>query len=83
MDIVNNAFWITQKRSRCFNTLFAPIKNIVIQFWTSQTMISLNWKDVVRWCIFGNVHEEHVAHNLQVSQVKFQCTVTFFVSLHN
>jgi len=83
MDIVNNAFWITQKRSRCFNTLLASIRDIVIQFWTSQTMISLNRKDVVRWCIFVKVHEEHATNYLQVSQVKFQCIVTFFFSLHN
>jgi hypothetical protein len=30
MDIVNNAFWITQKTSRCFNTLLASIRDIVI-----------------------------------------------------
>jgi hypothetical protein len=32
MDIVNNAFWITQKRLRHSNTLPTSIRNIMIQF---------------------------------------------------
>lgn len=71
MDIVNNAFWITQNRSRCCNILPTSIKNLVIQLWTSQTTISPNWKDVVRWHISIKVHEEHAAHYLKASQVRF------------
>jgi len=62
MDTVNNAFWITQKRSRHFHTLPTSIRDLVIQFWTSQIMISPNWKDVVRRHIFIKVHEKHAAH---------------------
>jgi len=81
MDIINNAFWIIQKRSRCFNTSPTSIRDIVISFWTFQTVISPKRKDVVRWRILVKVHEEHVTHYLQVSQEKFQCT--FLFSLHN
>jgi hypothetical protein len=39
------------------------IRNIVIQFWTTQTIIFPNRKDVVKWQIFIKVNKEHVASN--------------------
>jgi hypothetical protein len=64
MDTISNAFWITQKRLKCFNILLTSIKDLMIQFWTFQIVIFPNRKNVVRWRISIKVHEKHVAHYL-------------------
>jgi hypothetical protein len=62
-------FWVIHKRKKQFDALPQSMKDIVIQFWTTQTIIFPNPKDVVKRWISIKVDEEHVPHYLQVSQV--------------
>jgi hypothetical protein len=57
------------------------MKNLVMQFWSKQMTIFPNQKDVVRRRIVNKVHEEHVVHYLQVSQVCSYSILDFLVLL--
>jgi hypothetical protein len=46
------------------------IKNVIIDWWTKETPISPNRKDVVKRQIVVKRFEEHPKHFLQVSQVR-------------
>ncbi len=52
LDIANNVFWVSQERGRQFDSLPQAMRNMVVQFWTSQTIIFPNRKDVVK-CYIG------------------------------
>jgi hypothetical protein len=45
---IERFFWVIQKKQRQFDALPQSIRNIVIQFWTTQTIIFPNRKDVVK-----------------------------------
>ncbi len=52
LDITNNVFWVSQKKGRQSDSLPQAMRNMVVQFWTSQTIIFPNQKDVMK-CYIG------------------------------
>jgi hypothetical protein len=71
LDTQNDVFWLQDKREKHGNALFESTKNLVINWWTIETTISPNHKDVMRRRTAVKMYESHAIHYLQVFQVHF------------
>ena len=63
------AIWAICGRSRRANALASHVTKLVAEFWTGNTRISSNRKDVVRKRIGARQWTDHPTHHLQESQV--------------
>lgn len=70
LNIIQNALWINHRQASCSNVLRQENKDVIIDWWTKKTTISLNKKDVMKRKIVVKHFEEHPKHFLQVSQVR-------------
>jgi hypothetical protein len=72
LDGLNQPFWINYRRSGRSDSISVATKNLVQEWWTTETQISPNRKDICRrksgTGIKGD-YEEHPIHYLQTSQV--------------
>ncbi len=71
LETNGDAFWLNKKSKNHGNGLCEGIVQQIVFFWTSRTTISPNAKDVIRKRIGVKKYEEHVTHDLQISQVHF------------
>lgn len=71
LDTTKDVFWISRKRRKHSDALPKSMRDVVVQFWTTQMMISPNQKHVVMMRIGVKLSEEHAAHYLQISCVRF------------
>lgn len=69
LDLENQAFWRTNRRRERSDTISEATKSLVISWWTKETTISPNRKDIRRRLRGVKDYEEHVTHYLQCSQV--------------
>jgi len=69
LDTQQNAFWLNYRATRRSDVLPDSVQEVVLNFWTSETTVSLNRKDIIRHRIGVNLYEEHLAHYLQVLEV--------------
>jgi len=53
LDVSNDVFWIAQRQAKRFDSLPCSLKELLIQWWTTETTISLVEKDVVKRHISG------------------------------
>ncbi len=56
-DNANDVFLDFTQKGKCVDSLPQPMKKLVLQFWTSQTTISLHCKDVVKRYIGAKFYE--------------------------
>jgi hypothetical protein len=70
LDTQNDVIWLQDKREKHGNALFESTKNLVINWWTIETTISLNHKNVVKRRTGVKMYESHAIHYLQVFQVR-------------
>ena len=63
------AIWAVSGRSRRVNTLASHVIKVVLEYWTCNTRINPNRKDVVRKRIGTRQWTDHSTHHLQESQV--------------
>jgi len=79
--------WVKSDRKQWSDAIIENVKQIVLKWWTEETRVSPNAKDVVRHLITANNWERHATHFLQESQVVLSatqvlfCTFFFFVSI--
>ncbi len=79
--------WVKFDRKQWSDTIIENVKQIMLKWWTKETRVSPNAKDVVRHLITTNNWERHAIHFLQESQVilfptqVLFCTFFFFVSI--
>jgi hypothetical protein len=75
LDGLKRAFWTNYRRSVRSDCISEATKDVVQQWWTTETQISPNRKDIRRRLkgtgIEGD-YEEHPTHYLQTSEVKPQ-----------
>jgi hypothetical protein len=71
LDTQNDVFWLQDKTEKHGNALFESTKNLVINWWTIETTISPNHKDVMTRRTRVKMYESHATHYLQVFQVHF------------
>jgi hypothetical protein len=74
LDTQNDVFWLQDKREKHANALFESSKNLMINWWIIETIISPNHKDVVRKRTRVKMYESHATHCLQ----NFQVHILFF-----
>ena len=77
LDSSSDAFWILYKRARWSNALPESVHNLVVQFWTTETIVSPNKKDITQLHVGIKKFVEHAKHYLQISQVFFSLTLCF------
>ena len=77
LDAHEDAFWINRKRTTRATQVTAEMKAQVIEWWTTESSISPNRKDIVRKRLSVNMWTEHPVHYLQVSQVSIEGTTAF------
>jgi hypothetical protein len=80
LDLENEAFWRTSRRCRCSDAISEETKALVISWWTKETQISPNRKDIRRRLRGLKDYKEHATHYLQTSQV-CHCFQSCFSSL--
>lgn len=75
LDTRQNAFWLNYRSKRRSDALSDSVKEVVIEFWTSETTVSPNRKDIIRHRNGVHQYSEHPAQYLQVSEVSFDVVV--------
>ena len=68
---IDSALWAVCKRTRRVNALAPDVTQLVADYWTGNTCISPNRKDVIRKRIGAKEWIDHPTHHLQESQVSF------------
>lgn len=81
LDASGTLFWTSRRRAVRVDSMPSELKALVVQWWTSDTSISPNRKDISRRRVGVNEFEEHPKHYLQISQVWSHGTTLSFVSL--
>jgi hypothetical protein len=66
---MDNALWAFYDRDKRKDSLSSNTKDLVVQFWTKNTCVNLNMKDVVRRRIALKSWESHATHLLLETQV--------------
>lgn len=69
LDLSDNAFWVNYKRATRATFISKEMKDVIVDWWVTESTISPNHKDIVRNRIAVKKFEEHATHYLQVSQV--------------
>jgi hypothetical protein len=77
LDSSGDAFWISYKNARWSNALPESVRDLVVQFWTTETTVSPNEKDIIRLYVGIKKFVEHAKHYLQISQVFFSLILCF------
>jgi hypothetical protein len=77
-DELEGAKWVKSNKMKYNDAISENVKQIVLKWWTKETRVSLNAKDVVRHLIIANNWERHVTHLLQESQVFLSPTQILF-----
>jgi hypothetical protein len=67
LDSSGDAFWVSYKRARRSNALTETVRDLVVQFWTTETTVSPNEKDITRLHVGVKKFVEHTKHYLQIS----------------
>ena len=70
LDTQQNAFWLKYRSTCRSDALPVSATMVVIEWWTSETIVSPNRKDIVRHRIGLKQYAEHPTHYLQVSEVR-------------
>lgn len=74
LDTQQNAFWLSSKSPHRSDALPDSVIEVIIEWWTSETTVSPNRKDIVRHRTGVKQYEEHPMHYLQVSEVSY-CSI--------
>jgi phage anti-repressor protein len=69
LDSSNDALWISYKRVRRSDALIETVHDLVVQFWTTETTVSPNEKDIIQLRVGVKKFVEHAKHYLHISQV--------------
>ena len=77
LDTQQNAFWLNHRSNHRSDALPNSVKHLVLNFWTLETTVSPNQKDIIRHRIGVNLYVEHPAHYLQVSKVSSAAVSNF------
>lgn len=68
LDLQLDAFWINNKRTRV-RSISMVMRETIVEWWTTESTVSPNRKDIARKRVGVRTYEEHPTHYLQVSQV--------------
>jgi hypothetical protein len=71
LDTIQNAFWLQEKKLSMTSILTKAVKKLVVDWWTSNTTIFPNYKDILFKRTGVNEYIEHQTHYLQILQVHF------------
>jgi hypothetical protein len=71
LDSSSDAFWISYKRARQSNALTESVRDLVVEFWTTETTVSPKKKDITRLHVGIKKFVEYAKYYLQISQVFF------------
>jgi hypothetical protein len=77
LDANEDAFWVNRKKHTRSSQVTVARKDLIVDWWTTQSTISLNTKDIVRNRVVVNMWAKHPVHYLQVLQVRYEVTIPF------
>jgi hypothetical protein len=61
--------WAATTQTKWINVLTKDVVDAMVEFWTNETRVSLNKKDIMKHCIMKNIWEKHATHFLEEPQV--------------
>ena len=77
---IDGVKWATSSHALKKDALSPIVKAKVIQWWTEETRVSPNFKDVVHSLVARNTREKHAKHFLEESQVHFPYASNYFAA---
>jgi hypothetical protein len=75
-----DVFWLNKKVERWTDSLCDVAIQQIVSFWTTETTISPNAKDVTRRRIAIKQYDVHATHYLQIPQVVIQQTLNYYLA---
>ena len=74
LDTQQNAFWLSYRSLHCSDALPDSVTAVITEWWTLETTVSPNRKDIVKHRTGVKQYEEHPMHYLQVSEASY-CSI--------